>query len=222
MINDVLIIKKDVKNIILKVKPNGEASIIAPKDTSDEYIQKILVKRADWIEQKRERFLRFQKKEKAYISGESLSYLGRQYKLKIIQANEECVKLQRNYLEVYVKNTDDIKLRKSLIEQWYHQRALVVFDEIFTRFNQITKKEVKKFAIRKMKTRWGSCNAFKSYIHINSELIKKPKICIEYVIFHELTHMIFPNHSKNFYNYLSYYMRDWKERKECLENYNKE
>ncbi len=69
-----------------------------------------------------------------------------------------------------------------------------------------------------MKTRWGSCNTQKGFINLNLELIKKTKICIEYVIFHELVHLIYPNHSKEFYKYLTLYMPDWEERKEKLED----
>jgi len=81
------------------------------------------------------------------------------------------------------------------------------------------RKEINKVTIRKMKTRWGSCNYHKKSINLNLELIKKPLECVEYVIFHELTHLIYPNHSKDFYNYLLTYMSDWKRRKERLESF---
>ena len=74
-----------------------------------------------------------------------------------------------------------------------------------------------RISIRGQKTRWGSCNPYKSYINLNIELIKKPKACIEYVVFHELAHLLYPNHSKQFYDYLTLYMPDWQKRKEILE-----
>ena len=89
-----------------------------------------------------------------------------------------------------------------------------VYFDFIPIFNKIVKQDIK---IRQMKTRWGSCNPHKSYINLNIELIKKPKICIEYVFFHELVHLIYPNHSREFYNYLSLYMSDWSKRKEVLE-----
>ncbi len=83
-------------------------------------------------------------------------------------------------------------------------------------YQKIVQKEITKVRIKSMKTRWGSCNYTKGYINLNLELIKKPKCAIEYVIFHELTHLIYPNHSKQFYSYISKYMPDWQERNKKL------
>ncbi len=91
------------------------------------------------------------------------------------------------------------------------------FEKIVEKYKPIIKKEVKNIRIRQMKTRWGSCNFLKGYINLNSELIKKSKDSIEYVVFHELSHLIYDNHSREFYNYLDTYMSDWRIRKEKLE-----
>ena len=93
---------------------------------------------------------------------------------------------------------------------------MIHFLNTVNKYNKITQKDSINVRIRKMKTRWGSCNKTKKYINLNLNLIKKPKICIEYVVFHELAHLIYPNHSKDFYNYLSLYMSDWKEREKIL------
>lgn len=217
MPENIQIIKKDVKNITLKVKPNGEVILTAPKIASDEHIEFIVKKRAKWIEKKKEFFASFITTEKEYVSGEDFKYLGRSYRLKVIESKKESVKLQRGYLEIYVKNKSDLKQKQNLVYSWYSEKALLHFFNILQEFNKIVKQEIKDIKIRQMKTRWGSCNAYKSYINLNIELIKKPKKCIEYVIFHELVHLIHPNHSKEFYNYLSLYMCDWEQRKDILE-----
>ena len=185
MQSDVKIIKKDVKNITLKVRPNGEAILTAPNSASDEHIKFIMQKRVQWIAQKRAFFASFKMPQKEYVSGEDFRYLGRSYRLKVVQSKEERVKLQRDYLELFG--------------------------------NKIVKQDIKSVKIRQMKTRWGSCNPYKSYINLNIELIKKPKSCIEYVVFHELVHLLYPDHSKKFYDYLTLYMPDWQKRKEILE-----
>lgn len=217
MYNGIQISKKDVKNITLKVKPSGEVVLTAPTITSDEHIDFILNKRAKWIEKKKEFYKSFEVPKKEYVSGEDFKYLGRSYRLKVIESKKQSVKLQRGYLEVYVKNKDDLKQKQNLVYDWYKQKAMLHFFNIVQEFNKIVKKEIKDIKIRQMKTRWGSCNPHKSYINLNIELIKKPKICIEYVVFHELVHLIYPNHSSEFYNYLSIYMSDWERRKAILE-----
>lgn len=217
MQSDVKIIKKDVKNITLKVRPNGEAILTAPKAASDEHIKFIIEKRAKWIAQKCAFFASFKTPQKEYVSGEDFRYLGRSYRLKVVQSKEECVKLQRGYLELFVKDKSDLKRKENLIYEWYYEKAMLYFFNILQEFNKIVKQDIKSVKIRQMKTRWGSCNPYKSYINLNIELIKKPKVCIEYVVFHELAHLLYPDHSKKFYDYLSLYMPDWQKRKEILE-----
>jgi predicted metal-dependent hydrolase len=215
----VQVIKKDVKHINLKVKPNGEVILSVPKDTTDNDIEYVLRKRADWIAKKKAYFeLHKIKISKEYVSGENFCYLGKNYRLKVIESNKECVKLQRGYLQLFVKDKQDTKRKKELLDSWYKQRAKIYFEKIISQYQPIIKQDIKSLKIRKMKTRWGSCNASKKSINLNLKLIEKPKECIEYVIFHELVHLIHPNHSKKFYNYLDIYMNDWKRRKEKLEN----
>ncbi|EAI5407258.1 M48 family metallopeptidase [Campylobacter fetus] len=216
MLENILIVKKDVKNITLKVKPTGEVVLTTPKAVSDEYTEYIIKKRAKWIEQKKEFFASFQTNQKEYVSGEEFRYLGKSYRLKVISSKDENVKLQRGYLEIRTKNKNDLNKKQNLLYEWYYEKALLHFFSILQEWNKIVKRDIKDIKIRQMKTRWGSCNPYKSYINLNIELIKKPKICIEYVIFHELTHLIYPDHSSKFYEYLSLYMSDWEKRKEIL------
>ena len=217
MLEGVKIVRKDVRNITLKVRPNGEAILTTPKAASDEHIKFIIEKRAKWIAKKRTFFASFKTPQKEYVSGEDFKYLGRSYRLKVVQSKEERVKLQRGYLELFVKDKSDIKRKENLIYEWYYEKAMLYFFNILQEFNKIVKQDIKSVKIRQMKTRWGSCNPYKSYINLNIELIKKPKACIEYVVFHELAHLLYPNHSKQFYDYLTLYMPDWQKRKEILE-----
>ena len=217
MLEGVKIVRKDVRNITLKVRPNGEAILTAPKTASDEHIKFIIEKRAKWIAQKRAFFASFKTPKKEYVSGEDFKYLGRSYRLKVVQSKEERVKLQRGYLELFVKDKSDIKRKENLIYEWYYEKAMLYFFTILQEFNKIVKQDIKSVKIRQMKTRWGSCNPYKSYINLNIELIKKPKACIEYVVFHELVHLLYSDHSKKFYDYLTLYMPDWQKRKEILE-----
>lgn len=218
MLKSVKIIKKDIENFSIKVKPSGEVIINAPKDASDEHIEFVLKKREKWIINKQEFFAKFKSREKELVSGEEMKYLGRSYRLKVNESKEEFVRLNRGTLELFVRDKNNFKKKQKLLDEWYKDKALICFFNIINEFNKMVKRDIKNVRIRKMKTRWGSCNAAKSYINLNLELIKKPKKCVEYVIFHELAHLVHPDHSKKFYEYLSVYMSDWQERKRMLEN----
>jgi len=216
--NNIQIIKKDIKNITLKVKPTCEVILTAPLLTTDEHIEYILKKRKDWINKKIVFYkANYKPQLKEYISGENFKYLGKNYRLKIIQSDDECVKLQRGYIQIFIKDKSNLERKKRLLNDWYLLKAENYFKKIIAKYSSIVNVDIQNIRIRQMKTRWGSCNSAKSYINLNSELIKKPLYSIEYVIFHELAHLIHPNHSREFYNYLSTYMPDWKKRKERLE-----
>ncbi len=215
---DIAIIKKAVKHINIRVKPNGEVTLTVPLHTKETDIRYVLKKRAGWIDKKVAFFKEHQtQRPKEYVSGENFAYLGRNYRLKVIEGQSEGVKLQRGYLHIFVKDTSNIAKKKRLLKSWYLAKAQQHFEKAIEKYQPIVKKEIAHIRIREMKTRWGSCNPTKGYINLNSELIKKPRECIEYVVFHELAHLIHANHSRQFYNYLTLYMPDWKKRKERLE-----
>ncbi len=215
---NVQIVKKSVKHIYLKVKPNGEVVITAPIDCSQKDIDYVLQKRSGWIE-KRLAFYSDNKIEhsKEYVSGENFCYLGKNYRLKVIESEKECVKLQKDFIELYLPDKNDYNLKQKLIKNWYKEEAQKQFEKAVKRYLTIVKREVKTVRVREMKSRWGSCNPDKGYINLNIKLIEKPLVCIEYVVFHELAHLVHPNHGKDFYNFLTLFMPDWRERKKRLE-----
>lgn len=212
------IIKKKVKHIHLKVKPSGEVSITVPLATTEKTIAHVLAKRAEWIAKKVAFFKGYSKPTaKTYVSGEDFAYLGRHYRVKVIQSQTQEVKLQRGYIQIFVKDKDDLATKEALIKAWYMQKAKIHFEKAMHKYQTLLKKEIKTLRIRQMKTRWGSCNPSKGYINLNMELIKKPTQCIEYVVLHELAHLTHQNHSKHFYHYIGLFMPDWRERKGRLE-----
>jgi len=218
MSDKITIIRKDVKHINLKVKPGGEVILTVPTHSDERDIAYVLKKRARWIDKKIAFFETHRDRgEKEYVSGENFKYLGRNYRLKVIESGNEGVKLQRGYLQVFVKRGDNLERKKRLLKQWYTQKAEQHFHKAINKYKPIVKQEIETVRIREMKTRWGSCNPHKGYINLNLKLIEKPSECIEYVVFHELAHLVHPNHSLRFYNYLSLYMPDWKKRKEKLD-----
>lgn len=217
MLDNIQIVHKNVKNISIKVKPTLEVVLTVPLDILQCEIDNVLKKRHDWILKQLEYFKKFMPESpKELVSGESFTYLGRNYRLKVSQSTTESVKLTGGYLHVNLVDKTNMSRKIQLIEMWYKEKALSYFAKIIAKYTPIVKKEVNKISIRKMKTRWGSCNPKRSYINLNLELIKKHPSAIEYVILHELVHLIHYNHDQNFYKYLATHMPDWQTRKNRL------
>ena len=217
MLNNIQIIHKNVKNISIKVKPTLEVVLTVPLDIMQHEIDSVLKKRHDWILKQIAYFKKFTPQiQKDLVSGESFTYLGRNYRLKVSQDTTESVKLTGGYLYVSLNDKTNLTKKAQLIDAWYKEKAQAYFAKLIAKYTQIVKKDVNKVSIRKMKTRWGSCNPKRSYINLNLELIKQHPSAIEYVILHELVHLIHYNHDHNFYKYLATHMPDWPSRKNRL------
>ena len=211
--------KKKVKNVTLKVKRDGSIHLTVPEAATDDYIERVIANKQDWIETQLKHFNEnYEKpKEKEMVSGESFKYLGKSYRLKIVQSNKEYVRLYRGYIEIYVKDKNNTNKKKELLKKWYQEKAKKKFAELVHEYEQIVKEEVNNIRVITMQTRWGSCNVERKNINLNLELIKKPRYCIEYVILHELAHLKYPNHGKQFWEYMSVHMPNWEWRKNKLE-----
>ena len=214
--------KKKVKNVTLKVKRDGSIHLTVPEAATDDYIERVIANKEEWIESQLKHFNEnYEKpKEKEMVSGESFRYLGKSYRLKIVQSNKEYVRLYRGYIEIYVKDKNNTNKKKELLKKWYQEKAKKKFAELVHEYEQIVKEEVNNIRVITMQTRWGSCNVERKNINLNLELIKKPRYCIEYVILHELAHLKYPNHSKQFWDYMSVHMPNWEWRKNKLESIN--
>ena len=214
--------KKKVKNVTLKVKRDGSIHLTVPEAATDDYIERVISNKQEWIESQLKHFNEnYEKpKEKEMVSGESFKYLGKNYRLKVIEAKEESVRLYRGYIEIYVKDKNNTAKKQELLKKWYQEKAKKKFAELVHEYEQIVKEDVNNIRVITMQTRWGSCNVESGNINLNLELIKKPRYCIEYVILHELAHLKYPNHNKQFWDYMSVHMPNWEWRKNKLESIN--
>jgi len=206
------------KSLGITVTPDLEVLVKAPIDTPIEKIMEKLRKKAPWIIRQQSFFLTFHPKltDRKFVGGETHLYLGRQYRLKIIIEDIESVKLKGKFIEVI---TLDKARVKQLVEDWYLQNAKKKFHaiamELIDKFKKY-KVEPSSIVIRDMPTRWGSCTA-KGKIILNPELIKAPKGCIEYVIIHELCHLIHHDHTQKFLDLQTKEMPYWEKWKMKLE-----
>ncbi|HIS34974.1 MAG TPA: M48 family metallopeptidase [Candidatus Avirikenella pullistercoris] len=200
-------------------QPNGEMTVKAPLGMDIAKIDSFVKGKANWIWKHKERieFLKNNRIKRIYEEGAQHLYLGETHTLRIIESSEEKVTKNDNSIFVY---TENIQKTEKILKRWYDEEAKSIFDTIcrpiiadFGKRHNIYPVSVKnKF----VKSYWGVCT-LKKEIRLNTELLRAPRPCIEYIIVHELCHLIHPNHSKVFYNLLTSEMPDWKKRKKLLE-----
>lgn len=215
------VILKARKTLTIQVNPDGEIYVSAPDFLTRGEIASAIKRKAPWIIKQQNQFAlsKPQTPPRKYVSGETHLYLGRQYRLKLINSESDYVKVYKGWMHIGTSNHSASNVEK-LLKQWYRIKASQVFDNIiddviprFSKYNI----EKPKILVRTMLKRWGSCtNTGK--ITLNTELVKSSKGSIEYVIIHELCHLIHLNHNKEFYHLQSKMMPDWTVWKKRLEN----
>lgn len=220
-----VLVRKKVKNVNLKVRPDLTVVVSANNKVPYEFIEQLVREKARWILKTRDHFdkKRSSYRELKYISGEIIYYLGRQYRLLVLPSNNrEKVFIEGDNLVLLVQNDSDFTRREKLIKLWYKEQAKMVFHESLERIHpRVAGYGIDKpsITIRAMKTRWGSCSWKKQKITLSTELLKTPQSCIDYVVLHELAHFKHRNHDAAFYNFLSGIMPDWKEQKLYLKSF---
>ena len=206
--------RKNVKNINLKVNIDKKVTLSIPMKMSLDKAKDFVKKKANWIKKQQDFYDTFaeQKENITFEDGETVYLLGKQYKMKIISDNHNSVVINNKYIEIHIKEKyiDNKNYIKKVYEKWLKQYALNIL-------GKLVGIKIPRIEIRQMKTRWGSCLPSNNKVIFNLNLIKTPICCIEYVVLHELSHFKHQNHSKNFYNFITIFMPDWKERKKILD-----
>lgn len=207
----------------MEIAVHPDKSVVAkvPTGTSKQEIQFRMSKNALWIRNQIEFFKQFETRtpERQYLGGETHLYLGRQYRLKISSSLINDIKLSRGFIHISTKEGNCSDQIKWIINQWYLDRSKFHFVQLLERCWPKFERQgfaKPKLQIRKMKKRWGSLSK-NGILTLNSDLIRAPKECIEYVIVHELCHLKFQNHGTGFQRLLERTLPDWKKRKKRLE-----
>ena len=217
---------RDRKTITISVKPTGEVVVVAPASASLLQIAERVRRRAAWIIRQRERFRQIVQHEipvRQFISGETHYYLGRQYRLKVINGEEEKVAFQSGRLSITVLPDSTRDHIAALLTDWYRSRAERLIFPLFKKCLQklpasATGEKAISCQLTRMSRRWGSCSP-SGIVRLHPDLIKTPKGCIEYIIWHELAHLIEPNHAKSFYALQERLMPDWQIWEERLRQF---
>src|SRR5690606_18515486 len=213
------VVQKDIKNIHLSVyPPNGRVKVAAPRQMSQDVIRAYLISKLSWIRKQQTKF-RNQEREapRDYVSRESHYYLGKRYLLKVIKhAGPARIVLKHQIIEMYVRPSTAKAKRKELLQEWYRNQLRQLVTPLIEKWERRMKVKVKEFGIRRMRTKWGTCNAQAKRIWVNLELAKKPVECLEYIVVHEMVHLMERRHNERFMAYLNHYMPGWKRIREEL------
>lgn len=216
--------RKQVKNVNLNIKPDMTIEVSAAEHVPLDFIYDFVRNKGAWITKHVNHFKSvqpYERREREYVSGESYKYLGKQYRLRVREAEtREEVKYFRGFIYMYINDPDNVRRKETLLQDWYREKAYRTFRESLNKLYPL----VKKYGIPKpnvdikiMKARWGSAILDTNTILLNFNLIKAPKHCIDYVVLHELIHFKYNDHSENFYSMLYSLVPDWEKRKAILD-----
>lgn len=217
---EALVLYKSVKNLHLNVlPPAGRVRVTAPHNMNDEAIRAFLATRIVWIKKMQAKF-KGQERQTAreYVSGETHYYFGKKYRLEVSGSvtSPNIVLKGKTKMILNVKPKSNTIRREEIMQEWYRQELRMYLENAIDKWSKIVGVNVSAWGIRRMKTCWGTCNHKKKSIWFNLELVKKPGTCIEYVVLHEVLHLIEEKHSEKFTALLNKYMPKWKSEKEEL------
>lgn len=215
--------RKNVKNLNLHVRRDGTVYVSANRLVPVEQVDAFLESKLGFILNARKRFAeqaQYKPQPKQYVSGETFYIQGRGLRLQVVQAAKDQISSDGVHLYLQVRDPMDFEKKKRMVSRFIDQQCRQVFGEIVAEVYPIFRKygvAMPTLRIRDMETRWGSCLAKKGIITLNKRLLEAPRYCIEYVVTHEFCHFIHPNHSKQYYAFLTMLMPDWRERKKVLD-----
>lgn len=215
--------RKPVRNLNLRVRKDGSVWVSANADVPCGEIDTFVASKAPYILKVLDHFheiAQYKPQPKQYVSGETFTILGRGLRLQVTQDATDSISADGVYIHLGVRDLSDTEQKRRIVNKFLDQQCRTVFGDVMDAlYPSFQKYGVQKpsLRIRDMETRWGSCLAKKGIITLNKRLLEAPRHCIEYVVMHELCHLVHPNHSRQFYAFLTMLMPDWKERKLFLD-----
>jgi len=216
----VQVFRKGIKNLHLGVyPPHGRIRVAAPLRVSDDAVRLAVIGKLGWIKRQRVRFeAQPRQSAREMVSGESHYFLGRRYRLRVEsgQTSAACVALKKSVIELRVPAGTGVQRRERLLNRWYRQQLKAMMPPLVEKWQARLGVRLADWGIKKMKTRWGTCNAEARRIWLNLELAKKPTQCLEYIVAHEMVHLIERNHSDRFVGILGKHLPQWRQHRQQL------
>jgi hypothetical protein len=216
---EIQIDRKDIKNLHVGVyPPYGRVRVATPLHINDEAVRLAIISKLPWIKKQKQSFDEQPRQSKReMVSGESHYFLGKRYLLDVIyrSGKHEVVK-KHSTLELYVGGNTTVENRQLVLNEWYRGELKKEVLKLISKWEEIIDVKVSSWEVKKMRTKWGSCDKESKKILLNLELAKKPIECIEYIIAHEIVHFYERHHNDNFKNLMDKYMPNWKEMRKVL------
>jgi predicted metal-dependent hydrolase len=213
------VILKDIKNVHLSVyPPTGRVRISAPRRMSLDTLRVFAISKLDWIRQQQAK-LREQEREtpRDYVDRESHYVWGKRYLLTVIESDEPpAIELKHRRMLLRVRPGTEESKRQALVEEWYRERLKEAVPPLLARWEPLLGVRVERWFVQRMKTKWGSCNHEARTIRLNTELAKKPAECLEYIVVHELVHLLEPTHNAHFVALMDRFMPKWQFHRQVL------
>lgn len=220
-LGDVIIsvMRKDIKNVHLSVyPPDGHVRLAAPKGTRLDVVRAYAISRLGWIRSQQERLLaQAREPERQFVERESHALWGRRHLLRIrFEESKPCVIAGHRHITLCIRPGSSMEKRAEVIHEWHKTLLHQEVPSLIARWQPRLKVRVAGYFLQRMKTKWGSCNPEAGHIRINTELVKKPKDLLEYVVVHEMAHLLEPTHSQRFVRILDKHFPAWREAREDL------
>lgn len=208
------VVRKDIRNLHLAVyPPTGRIRIATPLNVNDESVRLFAISKLSWIKKHHQNFARQQRQTKReYVSGESHYFEGNRYLLNVIYRNTAPKVEIRNkrYIDLYVRPNSTAEQRERVMTTWYRQQLKERIPELIEKWQTIIGVQLNAWEVRQMKTKWGTCRRETKRIWLNLELAKKPAHCLEYIIIHELVHLLERHHNDRFIAFMDKFMPQWR------------
>ncbi|HEY7322404.1 MAG TPA: SprT family zinc-dependent metalloprotease [Candidatus Binatia bacterium] len=208
------IVRKDIKNLHLGVyPPHGRVRVAAPLRVSDNAVRLAVIGKLGWIRRQRAKFdSQRRQSEREMVSGETHYFLGQRYRLRVISHNGPGKVIVRNgsTMELHVRRELNSEQRERVLQRWYRRKLRELIPPLLEKWQRALNVPVSEWAVKKMKTKWGACNNEAGRIWLNLELAKKPAQCLEYIIVHELIHLLERHHNDTFTHLMNQFLPQWR------------
>lgn len=214
------VVRKDIKNLHLAVYPPlGRVRVAAPLLVSDEAVRLAVILKLSWIKRQKSKFTsQARQSAREFVSGESHYFQGSRYRLNVIYHSDAARVAIRNKstINLYVRENSDREQREKVLLEWYRQQLKALIPPLVEHWEPIIGVQVADWQVKKMKTKWGTCNIAAGRIWLNLELAKKSAQCLEYIIVHEMVHLLERHHNDRFAELMSKFMPQWRLHREEL------
>ena len=216
----VQIVRKAIKNLHLGVyPPNGRIRVAAPLALTDDAVRLAVISRLGWIKRQRTKFEgQSRQSKREMVTGESHYFLGQRYRLRVLNhdGGARVAMWNKSVIELHVHQQTTIEQRERLLQRWYRQQLKALIPPLLEKWQTTLGVQVEDWRVKKMKTKWGSCNIGARRVWFNLELAKKPVQCLEYIVAHELIHLLEQHHSDRFVALMEQHLPTWRVWREML------